>query len=241
MMITAIIRVFESNANDSSISRITIKARGRFFCTGMDLGKGTSNVAQGSEQASDQYSLLTGLFETIDKSSKVTIACVQGPAFGGGVGLALAFDIRLMAESASIRLTEVRLGLVPATIFSIFIRELGVAFTREVMLTGRVVPATQLSQLSRVDLCTEHLDLALESRLKTLRNAVPGALALIKDLLRSSTRESAEVFRAQVKDTFHYMMAGSKESGCGLSDLQRGVKDVDGDSFEASRGSGSKL
>ncbi|KAK3684412.1 hypothetical protein LTR37_020318 [Vermiconidia calcicola] len=179
----------------------------------MDLGKGTSNVAQGSEQASDQYSLLTGSFETIDKSSKATVACVQGPAFGGGVGLALACDIRMMAECASIRLTEVRLGLVPATIFSILI----------------------------LDLCTEDLDLALESRLKTLRNAAPGASGLIKDLVRSSTRESAELSRARVKDTFHYMMTGSKESAYSLSEFQRGVKDVDWDAFEVSRGSRSKL
>ena len=240
-LIAGIVRIFENHAKDASISRIIISASGRFFCTGMDLGKGTSNVARGSDQASEQYALLTGLFKTIDDSPKVTIACVQGPAFGGGAGLAFACDIRLMAESASIRLSEVRLGLVPATIFGIVIRELGVAFTREAMLTGRTVSATQLAQLGKVTMPTDELAVALESCLNDLRRAAPGASGLIKGLVRANQQQSIEHFQHQVKDTFFYMMAESKESAHGLAEFQRGVKDVDWDSFGGSRALASKL
>ena len=67
---------------------------------------------------------------------KPTVALVQGPAYGGGVGLVSACDIALAAERASFALTEVRLGLIPAVISPFVVRAIGESHSRRFMLTG---------------------------------------------------------------------------------------------------------
>ena len=67
---------------------------------------------------------------------KPTVALVQGPAYGGGVGLVSACDIALAAERVSFALTEVRLGLIPAVISPFVVRAIGESHSRRFMLTG---------------------------------------------------------------------------------------------------------
>ncbi|KAI9869840.1 MAG: Enoyl-CoA hydratase actt6, partial [Watsoniomyces obsoletus] len=82
----------------------------------MDLGKGTSPVAQGKAESDAQYERLTRLFKLIEELPQVTIACINGPALGGGVGLAFSCDVRIAAENATMTLSEAKFGLCPATI-----------------------------------------------------------------------------------------------------------------------------
>ena len=67
---------------------------------------------------------------------KPTVALVQGPAYGGGVGLVSACDIAIAADSAAFALTEVRLGLIPAVISPFVVRVIGDSWSRRFMLTG---------------------------------------------------------------------------------------------------------
>ena len=110
-MIYHLTRFFDGARDDKTISRIVIRGTGKFFCTGMDLGKNSSPVAQSQEASDAQYNRLTKLFEAIDNASQVTIACVNGPAFGGGVGLAFVCDIRLAVKSVKFTLSEVNWDL----------------------------------------------------------------------------------------------------------------------------------
>ncbi|KAK3116594.1 hypothetical protein LTR53_002892 [Teratosphaeriaceae sp. CCFEE 6253] len=239
-MIAQLTKVFEDAASDSSITRIAIAANGKFFCTGMDLGKGSSPVAQSTSAADAQLARLTRLFKAIDRAPQVTIACVQGAAFGGGVGLALACDIRLMVEDASLRLSEVRLGLAPATISKYVIRELGIPLAREAMLSARPMAAQELRRLGKIALVIKsaaEAPAALDTYLLGLRACAPRASTLAKDLVRLGWAEAGgDAQMAGIKSAFSEMMAQQSESAFGLRQFQSGVKEVDWDAYALSRG-----
>ena len=238
-MIAHLTKVFEDAASDVSITRIAITAKGNFFCTGMDLSTGSSPVAQSASATDAQFNRLYRLFEAIDRAPQVTVACVQGSAFGGGVGLALVCDIRLMVKMASLRLSEVRLGLAPATISKYVIRELGIPFAREAMLSARPLSADELMRLAKISVVidsAEEAPAALDKYIASLRSNAPHASKLTKDLVKHAwVNAGGEKQAASIKDIFTEIMAPQSESAYGLKQFQNRVKDVDWDAYTLSK------
>lgn len=232
-MITHLTKVFEDAASDHSITRIALAATGKFFCTGMDLSKTSSPVAQSQSASEAQYACLYRLFEAIDRAPQVTIACVQGSAFGGGVGLALVCDIRLMAAPATLKLSEVRLGLAPATISKYVIRELGVPFAREAILLARPLAAAELQHRGAVAHVFARGDegpAALDDCLVSLRACAPRASAVSKKLVRLAWEDGGGERQAEgIRMGFAEVMASGGEAAFGLERFQMGAKEIDWD------------
>ncbi|MEI8258228.1 MAG: enoyl-CoA hydratase-related protein, partial [Deltaproteobacteria bacterium] len=116
---------------------------------------------------------------------KPTVAVVQGPAFGGGVGLACACDVAVGGEEALFRLPEVRLGIVPAIISPYVMEAIGIRQARRYCLSGEAIPAARARELGLLHevvpgpmLGGEALRIATE-----LAAGGPVALAHCKDLL----------------------------------------------------------
>jgi hydroxymethylglutaryl-CoA lyase len=238
-MIAHLTKVFEDAASDESITRIAITANGKFFCTGMDLSTGSSPVAQSDSATDAQFNRLFRLSEAIDRAPQVTVACIQGPAFGGGVGLALVCDIRVMVKTASLRLSEVRLGLAPATISKYVIRELGIPFAREAMLSARPLSATELKSLGKISMVIDHVEevpAALDNYLTSLRANAPHASKLAKELVKYAWMDAGGEGQAVgIKNIFTEIMAPQSESAYGLKQFQNRVKDVDWDAYTLSK------
>ncbi|KAF0330624.1 3-hydroxymethyl-3-methylglutaryl-coenzyme a lyase [Colletotrichum asianum] len=185
---------FRTFENDPSISRIVISANGKFFCTGMDLSQAALVVGKGGDASLGIFKPLKSLFELIDNSSKVTIACINGPAFGGGIGLAFSCDIRICLSSATFTLSEVKLGLCPALISRYVIREWGLALSRDAMLTARAVSASELKVQGAVSLLADtpaELRKTVEQLIRNLRHSSPRGSKMSKDLSALFQRISA--------------------------------------------------
>lgn len=230
-MIADLTAEVQNASEDPSISRIVITANGKYFCTGMDLGKGSTPVGQGGPTSDAQFDRLTGLLRAVDQSPKVTIACINGSAFGGGVGLAFACDIRLCAKGVVMTLSEVKLGLSPATISAYVFREWGIAFAREAMLTARPVTAAELHSRGLVKAVTDDLEGGLDDLLTRLRVASPDASRLSKDLSRLAWAHSGREGQATgIKAVFDQMMRPDADGAHGVKEFQSGRK-VDWDSY----------
>lgn len=237
-MISDLITVITDTSHKPSIARIIITARGKFFCTGMDLSKGSTPVAQGKSSSDVQYERLTALFEAIDQSPKVTVACLNGPAFGGGVGLAFACDLRLCTPKTTVTLSEVKLGLCPATISKYVIREWGIAFAREAMLSARPVIAAELKArglVSEVSDSSESLGERLDGLLDCLKMASPNASTLSKQLIRLAWAHGGDEEQAQgIKASFDEMMRPDADGAHGVKEFQAGRR-VDWDAYYSQR------
>jgi hydroxymethylglutaryl-CoA lyase len=241
-MIQALTALFESSARDPTITRIALTANGKFFCTGMDLGRENSPVAKGGSVTVAQYDRLKRLFDCIDNAPQVTIACVQGPAFGGGVGLAFACDIRLFAASATVTMSEVKLGLAPATISKYVVREWGHAFAREAMLSARTISAQELRSLGKItavinETSSSAIPAALDGYLAALRHNAPQASTMAKKLIQlaGGRHGSGETQDEGIRKVFSNMMMPGGESSRGLAEFQAGNKAFDWDAYNISK------
>lgn len=124
------------------------------FCAGADLSerKGMSEV-----EVLDYLALIQNTLLTIEALPQPVIAAINGPAFGGGTELALACDLRIMVKEASLRLTEVKLGIIPgAGGTQRLSRLIGKSRAKELILTARAVSAREALDIGLVHrICSE--------------------------------------------------------------------------------------
>ncbi|KAI3548004.1 3-hydroxymethyl-3-methylglutaryl-CoA lyase [Colletotrichum abscissum] len=233
-MISEIIQAFKSFESDASISRVLISANGKFFCTGMDLSQAAQAVGRGGDASSKLFQALTDLFELIDNSPKVTVACIQGPAFGGGIGLAFSCDIRISISSASFTLSEAKLGMCPAVISRYVIREWGFGLSREAMLTARSLTASELKSAGAISMVAEtpsELDIITKTLLTQLRHSSPGGSSMSKELVKLSWRHAGmPEQRDGISRLFKTMMEPDSDAVHGIAEFQQKRK-VDWDSL----------
>lgn len=225
-MIAGLTSIFSAASKDPSINRIALTGRGKFFCTGMDLGKQSTRVGSGDQAAHAQFEALTNLFETMDNCPKVTIASVNGPAFGGGVGLAFACDVRRCARDARFTLSEVKLGLCPAAISKYVTREWGIPFSREAMLSARPISPVELHTKGIVTGMADDavkLKELLDSYMQKLRVASPDASQMCKELVRESWASSGQQRQSDViQHIFKEMMKPDAPGQYGVKEFQAG-------------------
>ena len=135
-LIARLTNALEDLGARDAVRVVVLAGRGKSFCAGADLAhmKKAAGFSEAENIADAQA--LARLLMVLGGLSKPTLALVQGPAYGGGVGLVCACDIALAAERASFALTEVRLGLIPAVISPFVVRTIGESHSRRFMLTG---------------------------------------------------------------------------------------------------------
>ncbi|MCC2642760.1 MAG: putative Enoyl-CoA hydratase [Nitrospira sp.] len=141
-MVTELSDAFETLAQDQSLRGIVLAGTGPVFCAGADLQGMQSSSPVSEAQAKTDALRLTRMFRAIDECPCPVMALVQGPAFGGGVGLMAVCDIVVAAEDATFSLSEARLGLIPAVIAPFLLRKAGESFLRRYCLTGEAFSAS---------------------------------------------------------------------------------------------------
>lgn len=176
---------FEALGRDASVRVVVLAGRGSAFCAGADLHwmKRMADFSE-AENESDAMRLAT-MLHTLHTLPKPTIARVHGPAFAGGMGLACACDLIVAASTAEFCLSEVKIGLVPATISPYVVLALGAHASRRYMLTAERMSAAEGHRIGFVhELCeTEAIDDTVQGLVGKLENAGPAALTQTKKLL----------------------------------------------------------
>jgi methylglutaconyl-CoA hydratase len=170
---------------DHAVRVVVLASNGRSFSAGADLGwmKRMANYTE-SENLSDALRL-ADLLHTLDRMHKPTIARVQGSAFGGGVGLVACCDIVVAAREAQFCLSEVRLGLIPATISPYVVQAIGARASRRYFMTAERFGADEARRLGLVSevVDADALDATVAKFAEQLLMGGPHALAASKDLI----------------------------------------------------------
>ncbi|MDG3040783.1 crotonase/enoyl-CoA hydratase family protein [Roseicyclus marinus] len=170
---------------DPAVRVVVLTGNGRSFCAGGDLGWMQAQMAADAATRAREAGALAAMLGALDAMPKPLIGRVQGQAFGGGVGLMSVCDVAIGVSGTKIGLTEVRLGLIPATIGPYAVARMGAARARRVFFSGRVFDAAEavdLGLLARV-VTAEDLDAAIEAEIAPYLVAAPGAVAEGKRLV----------------------------------------------------------
>ncbi|NVD08059.1 gamma-carboxygeranoyl-CoA hydratase [Vibrio sp. JPW-9-11-11] len=149
-MITELLDAMDFLATQPSARGLMLSGEGKHFCAGADIDWMRSMADKDhSSNLTDAYQLAT-LMHTLDTLPLPTLALVQGSAFGGALGLICCCDMAIASDDARFCLSEVKLGLVPATIAPYVIRAMGNRQARRYMLSAEMINASSALSLGLV-------------------------------------------------------------------------------------------
>ena len=185
-MIRELTETFAAAGADPTTRAVVLAAEGKSFCAGGDLQWMREAASYTPEENAADALRLGRMLKTIWDCPKPVIARVQGPAYGGGVGLLAACDLVAATETANLCFSEVRLGLVPAVITPFVLRKVAPGALRRYFLTAERIPAAEgrrLGLVSEVVPTEEELDSLISAWTGTLLQNGPQAMAGCKRVL----------------------------------------------------------
>lgn len=172
---------------DKTIRVVVLTGTGESFCAGGDLGWMREQFHADRETRMAEARKLAMMLKALNELPKPLIGRVQGQAFGGGVGMMSVCDTVVAVDTAKFGLTEVRLGLIPATISPYVLARMGEGKARRVFMSARIFGSEEAKELDLVSkvVPAAELDEAIEREIKPYLGAAPAAIAASKALARS--------------------------------------------------------
>jgi len=163
---------------------IVLSGAGPSFCAGGDLNYMRRAATYSEEQNFEDAFRLAWLFQAMLECPAVIIAKVHGAAFGGGCGLVAAADVAIACNDTQFAFSEVRLGLVPATISPIVLAKIGAGHARALFSTGETFDANRALTIGLIHEMVLFSELAtvVDRKLRSVLSAGPKAVALCKNL-----------------------------------------------------------
>jgi methylglutaconyl-CoA hydratase len=183
-IIAQLTTLFKKIAAREDINIVILASNGKSFSAGADLGWMKRMASYTYEENLKDANALANMLKALNFLPQTTIAKIQGAAFGGAVGLASCCDIVLAANKASFCLSEVKLGLLPATISPYVVNAMGLKACRRYFQTAERFFADKAMQLGLVDEVVEldELSACVNKMITTLLANSPKAVRQAKQL-----------------------------------------------------------
>ncbi|MDE2402053.1 MAG: enoyl-CoA hydratase/isomerase family protein [Burkholderiales bacterium] len=217
--IAELTRTFGQLGADPGVRAIILGAHGPAFSAGGDLNWMRAMADYSWDENHADAARLADMLWTIARCPVPVIARVQGDCFGGGVGLVAACDMAVASDNAGFCLSEVKLGLIPATIGPYVVRAIGERAARRYFLTAERFSAAQAAALGLVhEVCTaEALDEVVDRLAQAIVANGPQAVRASKQLVADI---AGHPITAQLRDQTARTIANIRASDEGRAGLQ---------------------
>ncbi|MFE2089182.1 enoyl-CoA hydratase/isomerase family protein [Streptomyces sp. NPDC059460] len=140
-----------------SLRAVLVRGTGDTFCSGSDI---TEWIGAEPDTIEDCFHWMEQAFRAVERCPIPVVAQIQGTAAGAGCQLALACDLRVMADSAHIGMPTARLGILPSPAFAARLVQLaGPALARQLLYTGQLLTAPEAVTAGLANLCVPDADL----------------------------------------------------------------------------------
>ena len=183
-IIAELTRIFTEIASREDIRVMVLASTGKSFSAGADLGWMKRMASYSYEDNLKDANALANMLYALNYLPQPSIAKIQGAAFGGAVGLASCCDIVIASSKASFCLSEVKLGLIPATISPYVVNAMGLKAARRYFITAERFFADKAHNIGLVDevVAPDELEQAVDKMLSTLLANGPQAVRQAKKL-----------------------------------------------------------
>ena len=196
-MIREIRKVVADLNGNQDVRALILTGEGESFCAGVDL-KWLQKISKQNryERVAEATELSEMLFE-LDRINKPLIGRINGKSFGGAIGLIACCDIVVAVEEAEFALTEVLLGLLPATISLFVLRRIGASNARRIMLNAHRFSAKEAMEFNLISKVVpmKKLDNFVEKEINDLLRCSPEAVASTKKLIAEVLDKDPEDMR----------------------------------------------
>ena len=184
-VIAEITAAFVDVGSRPDVRAVVLAAEGPAFCAGANLNWMRRMADYTREENLADASKLAAMLRTIAECPKPTIARVQGDVYAGGMGLVAACDMAVSVDTAWYCLSEVKIGLAPATISPYVIRAMGARAAQRYFLTAERFTAAEAHRIGFVHevVTADALDAKVDELLKALTSASPAAVVACKTLV----------------------------------------------------------
>lgn len=183
--IAEITAAFHKVGERADVRAVVLAAEGPAFCAGADLNWMRRMADYSRDENRVDAGLLAEMLRTIYECPKPTIARVQGDVYAGGMGLVACCDMAVTVDTAGFCLSEVKIGLIPATISPYVLRAMGARAAHRYFLTGERFSAQEAHRIGYVHevVDVDGLDSVVDGWLKHLLSAGPAAVRACKRLV----------------------------------------------------------
>ncbi len=217
-LISELDNVLDEISGMNELNFLVLSGNGRSFCAGADINWFYSSEELTVDQSSAQYKHLADLMLKLYQLPQITIAAVRGNVFGGGIGLMAACDFVLAETNTRFMFSEVKLGLLPATILPFVAKRLSVQNLRKWILTGNLFIAAEAHDAGLVDvLCgSNRLESKITEFISSFSEASPFAFKKAKQLIN-------QVSSGEIGITDTSITSGILSEALHSSDGQEGI------------------
>jgi methylglutaconyl-CoA hydratase len=185
-LISALEEAFRTLAGAEGVRVVFLRGMGGTFCAGADLAWMREAAAQAEDENREDAMALARMLKHLWDLPQLTVALIEGAAFGGGAGLAAACDLAVATADARFAFSEVKLGLLPSTIAPYVVRAIGPRQARALFATAAVFDADYAQRIGLVtEVCVDGLALEAARDLisRDILACAPGAVADAKRMV----------------------------------------------------------
>jgi len=183
--IAALYEAFETLHGADNVRVVFIRGAGGTFSAGADLGWMADAVRWSEGDNRDDAMGLAKMLKALHDIPALTVALVEGAAMGGGAGIVAACDMAVAVEGTRFAFSEVKLGLIPATIAPYVVEAVGARRARQLFLTANIFDADYAAHAGLIDMVLPEgsIDEFISMLTDSLTGNAPGAMGDAKRLV----------------------------------------------------------
>lgn len=185
-MIQELTEVFNFLATESDAVLLNLVGKGEAFCAGADIEWLSEMKDQEPEKIQDSFLALANMIKALYQLPQVSLAMIHGAVYGGGIGLMSACDYVISAPNATFSFSEIKLGLVPATISPYIEKRIGLHLMKKLFLKGNQFNEGYAEKINLIDEVANNKpdDLNYQTMVELLLTQPHHALKGMKKLFR---------------------------------------------------------